>query len=106
MVHQSDLNVSSLSGSPPPLPPHPPFFYCIGIVLGGEANIGKSQNGPILGRQYNTNTVSPSLAREVSLEGPPSRRIPLRILPRGSSLKRDPSRIPLEEIYNNIICIM
>ncbi len=62
MVHQSDLRVSFLFGSPPPFPPHAPFFfYCIGIVLGGEANIGKSQNSPILGRQYNTNTVLPSL---------------------------------------------
>ena len=28
--------------------------------MGGEANFGKSQNGSILGKQYNTNTVSPT----------------------------------------------
>ena len=57
MVHQSDLSVSFFFLV---LLMHH-FFYCIGIVLGGEANIGKYQNGPILGRQCNTNTVSPSL---------------------------------------------
>ena len=49
--------------------------YSIGIVLGGEANIGKSQNGPILGRQYNTNTVSPSLVLDSSFWNLRERRL-------------------------------
>ena len=41
MVHQSDLSVSSLSISPPPLPPHSPLFFIV-LVLYWEVK-------PILG---------------------------------------------------------
>ena len=49
--------------------PGPSFFQYIGIVLGGGASIGKSRNGLILGVQYNTKTVSPSIDYTNALHG-------------------------------------